>query len=86
MSALLRRIEKLEASHNPDDDLTVFLISWAGNGPITKAMYGRTIDGRSQELTREAGESEDAFNKRVESWVWTLPGHETWRAVWMQRC
>lgn len=84
MSALLRRLERLEQQHKTDE-LTVFLISWAGDGPITRAVYGRALEGDERELLRNDGESEDDFGIRAQAWAWTLPGNAGWRCVWMKR-
>lgn len=74
MSNLIRRIERLEAIHDPKDKLTVIINRFAGE-QATRAVYG------NDELGRMAGESEDDFCERAATWAHSLPGQPWGRAV-----
>jgi hypothetical protein len=74
MSNYLRRIERLEAKHDPKDPLTVFINHFA-DGPTTRAAHG------DEELTRMTNEPEDEFLERAATWAHSLPGQPWGRVV-----
>ncbi len=79
MGNLVRRIERLEEKHNPNDDLTVFLISWLGDGPITRATFG------GNELRRSDDETKEKFESRASAWAKSMDGPNPVRVIWLKR-